>query len=277
MKKADFESFVNAQGASPWVAMKELWMYRDMLFFLVVRDFKIRYKQSLLSVIWIILQPLSMMVIFSMIVGKAMKMQSVFEGSYALNVFASLILWNFFWKIFQGGTQSIVTEAELVKKVYFPRLIPILSQVFVATIDLLLVSIFLIIMMLYKGVMPGLGIFLTPLIVIITALFATCLSLWFAPLNVRFRDIQIMMPLLQQLLFFASPVFYAMAILSEEVRFLLSFNPMAHLLEMNRYAMLGTPFDFSPMAFWLCLGLVVMSVLGLFFFNSSQKKFSDVI
>lgn len=277
--KEQLETRVSAEDSVFRLSVREIWSSRDMLLFLVLRDFKIRFKQSALGLSWAVLQPLLTTVVFTLVVGKVM--QQNFDGPYALFFLAGLIPWNYFSKVFGNGTTSLVVEADLIRKVYFPRLILPLSQALSVMTDVIISLFIFALLCLWYGWAPGPQLLTLPFFLFLTLLFATSFSLWLGPINVRFRDIQIALPLLTQLLFIASPVMYPLSTvknLGEGWFFTLyRLNPICGLLEGFRYALVGKGDPFAPIHMVSWIIIVVFFVGGMAFFNGSQRRFADVI
>ena len=279
LMEASFQHHIKACDSLLRLDLKELWHSRDMLIFLVLRDFKIRFKQSYLGISWAMLQPLCTTLVFAVIMGGVLNIQ--FEGPYPLFFLSGLIAWNYFSKIFGNGTLALVNEADLIRKVYFPRLILPLYQAVSVLSDVLIALLIYGLLCIYYGYCPGLQILLLPLFIGGATLCGLTLSLWLGPINVRFRDIQIVLPLLTQLLFMLSPVMYPTTKMVSEHPSLLgtlyALNPMVGIIEGFRYCLVGQgqPFKLVYLGSMLCV--LVFFVGGVAFFNASQRKFADVI
>jgi lipopolysaccharide transport system permease protein len=274
-----FDTKVTSREPLLELKLGELWDRRDMLVFLVLRDFKIRFKQSALGVAWALLQPLATTLVFTYFIGGAMNIQ--FDGPYPLYFLSGLMIWNAFAKTFGNGTLSLVNEAELIRKVYFPRMILPIYQAFSVLTDLVIAMVIFAGLCLWYGHAPGIEIFWAIPFLFLTMLAGIAISLWLGPVNVRFRDIQIVLPLITQLLFVASAVMFPirnLGSLEHGVGFWLAvFNPMIGIVEGFRLALLGegNPFQTANM---ISYGLVVLLFLGgVAFFNTSQRRFADVI
>lgn len=277
---SSFDHTVKSDAPLLSLDLKEIWHSRDMLIFLVLRDFKIRFKQSYLGVGWALLQPLCTTLVFAAIMGGVLQVK--FDGPYPLFFLSALIPWNYFSKVFGNGTLSLVNEADMIRKVYFPRLILPLYQAISVLSDVLIAMVIFAGLCVYYGFLPGLSILLFPLFMTMAMLFGIAISLWLGPINVRFRDIQIVLPLVTQLLFIASPVMYPSSKVLPEEGFttgalLYCLNPMVGILEGFRYSLLGVGSPFQ----WIFLPsyviVVVLFLGGIVFFNASQRKFADVI
>lgn len=270
-----FQKTVSARTSLFSLGLAELWEYRDMLYFLVLRDFKIRFKQSLLGVGWALIQPLVMMLVFTFVFNRALKVD--FDGPYPVFFLCGFIPWQYFQKVASGGSTCLVSETQLIRKVYFPRLVLPLAQAFSALSDVAISLVILLGIMLHFGAPPTRLILIFPLYLVFCMLFALSLSLWLGPINVWFRDVQIVMPLFLWILFIVSPIAYPADKLGNAWGGLLALNPMCGIISGFRYCFLGygTPFALRDM---LSLAMVLLLFIGgLVFFNASQRKFADVI
>lgn len=250
-----------------------------MLKFLILRDFKIRFKQSALGFLWAILQPLSMTLIFTMIMSRVIPSSANFESPYALSFLSGLMAWNYFSKLLSNGTLTIVNEADLVKKIYFPRLILPLYQVLSLLTDFLIALFIFFLLCLYYQFPISSNIILLPFYCILTMLFGCSISLWLGPINVRFRDIQILIPLLTQLLFIATPVMYPSKLFNNEswLSTFYQFNPMVGIIEGFRYCLINEGNPFQTIHYTSASFIIVIFISGILFFNRSQHKFADII
>jgi lipopolysaccharide transport system permease protein len=224
-----------------WVALKlhELWEYRELLYFLIWRDIKVRYKQTVLGVAWAILQPFFTMVVFSLFFGRLAKMPS--DGvPYPIFSYAALVPWTFFANGLSKSSRSMVGSANLIKKVYFPRLIVPLSSAIAGIIDFVPAFVVLLGMMLYYGMIPTSNVFLLPVFLLLALVTSLGVGLWFSVMNVQFHDVPYVMPFLIQFWFFATPIAYPSSLLAEPWRTLYGLNPMVGVVEGFRWALLGT-------------------------------------
>ena len=222
-----------------------IWAYRELLYFLVWRDLKVRYKQTLIGTGWVVIQPLMTMAIFTVIFGNFAKIPS--DGlPYPIFSYAALLPWNLFSSSLNRGGESVVNNANLVTKIYFPRLILPLSSVLSPMADFAIAFVILIGMMIWFGIAPTVGILMLPIFVILAICTALAMGLWLAALNVRYRDVRYTIPFLIQIWMFASPVAYPVSMVPEKWRWLYSLNPMAGVIEGFRWALLGNQSpDFS--------------------------------
>jgi len=256
--------------------LKELWEYRDLLYFLMWRDIKVRYKQTALGAAWAIIQPFFTMVVFSVFFGKLAKMPS--DGvPYPVFCFAALVPWTLFSNGLSQSSNSLVGSAHLITKVYFPRLVIPIASVFSGTLDFSISFAVLLGMMAVYGMFPtGGALWLLPLLLLV---FVTSLGvgMWFSALNVQFRDVRYVVPFLTQVWLFATPIAYPSSLLSEPWRTIYGLNPMAGVVEGFRWALLGT--DTAPGAMVIVSSLAALAILigGVFYFKRMERNFADIV
>ncbi|MGA2913328.1 MAG: ABC transporter permease [Methanoregula sp.] len=257
------------------VDLHELWEYRELLYNFVARDVKIRYKQTALGFLWAIIQPLFLMVVFTLFFGSLAKIPS--EGiPYPLFSFTALIPWTLFAEGLTRSTTSTVQNAGIMTKVYFPRLIMPISGILSPLVDFTIAFIILLLMMAYYGFIPTIAIALLPLFVLLAVTTSLAVGLWLSALNVKYRDFQYTIPFLVQIWLFASPVVYPSSLLPEQFRLLYGLNPMAGVIEGFRWALLGTNPPESMIL--VSVGVVVLLLVGgLFYFKRMEQYFSDVV
>ena len=261
-----------------WVSLqlKELWAYRELLYFLIWRDVKVRYKQTALGVGWAVIQPVTTMIVFSVFFGRLGKIPS--DGiPYPIFAYAALVPWTFFAQGMGQASNSLVGSANLIKKVYFPRLSVPIASVTSGIIDFSIAFVILLGMMLYYGILPTLNVIWLPCLLVLTVVTSLGVSLWLSALNVQFRDVRHVLPFLIQLWFFATPVAYPSSLLSEPWRTLYSLNPMVGVVEGFRWALLGT--ETAPGLMLIVSSLTALALLvgGAFYFRRLEKTFADVI
>ncbi len=256
------------------IKVKELWEYRELFFFLVWRDIKVRYKQTALGAAWAIIQPVMTMIVFSIFFGKLGKIPS--DGvPYPIFSFAALVPWVLFSNGLTQATTSLVGSSHLIKKVYFPRLIIPVASVLAGVVDFFLAFGVLLLMMLYFGIFPTINILWLPVFLFMTVTASLAVSLWLSALNVEYRDIKYIIPFLSQIWLFATPIAYSSSLLSEPWRTLYGLNPMVGVVEGFRWALLGT--DTQP-GFMVVVSLVaslVFLISGAFYFRRMEKTFAD--
>jgi len=256
--------------------LRAVWQYRELLYFLVWRDVKVRYKQTAIGASWAILQPLMTMLIFTVVFGNFAKIPS--DGvPYPVFAFTALLPWTYFAQALSRSGNSLVGNAHLITKVYFPRLlIPIASAVTPA-VDFVLSFLTLGLLMAWFGIRPTWGVITLPLFVLLAFTTALAVGLWLSPINVRYRDVAHTIPFLSQFWMYASPVVYPVSLVPGKWRLLYSLNPMAGVIEGFRWALLATDRpDFGVMTVSTA---VVLSLLlgGLLYFKRTERTFADVI
>jgi lipopolysaccharide transport system permease protein len=255
--------------------MKELWLFRELLFFLTWRDIKIRYKQTVLGFSWAVLQPFLTMVVFSLFFGRLAGLDS--EGvPYPIFNYAALLPWQFFEQSIHVSSSSLVANANMVTKVYFPRLMIPISGVLSGMVDFAVAFVVLIAMMLFYQIQPTMGVLLLPVFLLLAFITALGVSLWSSALNVKYRDVRYIIPFVTRFWFFATPVVYTSKLLDEPWRTLYGLNPMVGVVEGFRWAMLGTDPP-QAMIFLSAVVAITIFVSGLIYFNRMEKTFADVI
>jgi lipopolysaccharide transport system permease protein len=261
-----------------WVSLKmrDLWEYRELLYFLTWRDIKVRYKQTLLGAAWAILQPLLTMVVFSIFFGRLAKIPS--DGvPYPIFSFAALVPWTFFVNGLNQASNSLVGSANLIKKVYFPRLAIPVAAVLSGVIDFLLAFLVLLGMMLYYGLLPTVNTLWLPGFLLLALITSLGVGLWLSALNVEFRDVRYTVPFVTQFWLFATPVAYPSSLLAEPWRTLYGLNPMVGVVEGFRWALLGTVTQPGAVIVVSSLAALAILVSGAFFFRRMEKTFADVV
>jgi lipopolysaccharide transport system permease protein len=254
---------------------KELWAYRELLYVLTLRDIKVRYKQTVLGFAWAIIQPVMMMVVFSIFFGRLANMPS--DGSpYPIFVYAALLPWTFFANSITNSANSLVGSANLVSKVYFPRLIIPLSSVGSGLVDFAVAGAILLLLMIYYGVSWTPNLLLAPILVAGAALTALGVGTFLAALNVAYRDFRYVVPFLVQFWMFATPVVYPASLVPREWQWALYLNPMAGVIEGFRSVFLGSPFDLPGILVSLG-GALVSFVIGIAYFEKVERRFADII
>ena len=261
-----------------WAALKlhELWAYRELLYFLVWRDVKVRYKQTVIGVGWTILQPLMTMVVFTMIFGNFAKVPS--DGvPYPIFAYSALLPWNLFAGALNRCTMSLVGSANLITKVYFPRLIVPASATIAGVLDFAISFVFLLAMMVWFHIAPTWGALAVPIFVFLTLISVLSVGLWLSALNVRYRDVGQAIPFLIQIWMFLCPVAYPISLVPEKWRLLYSLNPMVGVIEGFRWALLGNDSPDFRVIGLSTLVLVVLLIGGLFYFKRIERTFADVV
>jgi homopolymeric O-antigen transport system permease protein len=254
----------------------ELWQYRELLYFLVWRDVKVRYKQTALGIAWAVVQPFFTMVIFSLFFGRLAKVPS--DGvPYPLFAYCALVPWGFFANGLNMGSNSLVESANLIRKVYFPRLAIPIATVLSGGVDFLVSFLLLVGMMVYYGRMPGVDAVWLPLLLLLGLVTALGVSLWLSALNVQYRDVRYTIPFLTQIWMFATPIAYPSSLVPEGWRALYGLNPMVGVVEGFRWALLGTATRPGPMLIVSSLAAVMILLTGAMYFRYTEKTFADVV
>ncbi len=261
-----------------WMSINagEMWQFRELLFFLAWRNIKVKYKQTALGVVWAILQPLLAMLVFSLIFGRFARMPS--DGvPYPLFVLIGLLPWNYFAGVLGQSAGSLVVESNLITKIYFPRLLVPASDALSLLLDFFITFFVLGLMFIYYGVTPGAGLFLVPLLIMITFMNALGFGMWFSALNVRYRDIQYIIPFLIQIWMFATPVIYPRSLLGGRYGWILLLNPMGGVIEAFRPALIGNlPIPWVSLSVSTIIGFLVFTG-GLYYFRRVERHFADVV
>ena len=260
--------------------LRRVWEYRELLYFLVWRDVKVRYKQTALGAAWIVLQPLVSMVVFSLLFGGLLKVPSG-DVPYPVFAYAALLPWNYFAASLNRSSTSLVGSANLITKVYFPRLVIPISGVLSGLVDFGVAFVVLIGLLAYYGVAPTAAVLWLPGFLLLAVLTALAFGLWLSALNVRYRDINHLIPFLIQIWMYVTPVIYGSTLVPERFRFLLSLNPMTGVVEGFRWALLGSQLaEAQPpgMLFVASVGITLAVLLGgMVFFRNTERTFADVI
>jgi len=257
------------------INLVEFWRYRELLYFLVKRDIKVRYKQTILGGVWAVLQPFLTMIVFSFFFGRLAKMPS--DGvPYPIFVFAGLLPWTYFANAIGSAGNSLVGSANLIRKVYFPRIIIPAGSSLAGLLDFFIASAFLSVLMVYYQVVPNLTILLIPLFVLLLFLCALGVGLWLSALNVTYRDVRYAIPFLLQIWLFLSPVIYPSNLLGHR-KYIMSINPVSGIIEAFRAALLGhSALD------WISLSIssvmtIILVVSGAYYFGRTERQFADIV
>jgi len=261
-----------------WIAFQFLrvWEHRELLFFMVWRDLKVRYKQTALGIAWAILQPLATMLVLSVVFGRLAKMPS--DGvPYPLFAYCALLPWQMFAFVLAESGNSLVNNQYLITKIYFPRLIVPIVPVFIGLVDFAVAFVMMLGMMVFYGVVPKVTILLLPLFVALAVMAAFAVGVWLAALTAEYRDVRYTIPFLTQFWMFSTPIAYSSSLIPLKWRFLYGLNPMAGVVEGFRWSLLGTtPTSIAPLL--ASLGMVLILLFGgLIYFRRLESTFADVI
>ena len=271
------EPLVVIQPTKRWslLSFKDIWAYRELLFFLTWRDVKVRYKQTALGAAWAILQPLFMMIIFTIFFGRLAAVDSA-GIPYPVFALAGLVPWTFFSNAITASGNSLVGSANLITKVYFPRLIVPAAAMLAGLVDFVLAFVLLILLMVYYQIVPTIQLLFLPVLVLLTALFSLAVGTWFSALNVKYRDVRFALPFLIQLWLFVSSVILPSNAIPAKWRWLLMLNPMSGIIEGYRSALFGLPFDWPALG--IASGLTILTLLyAIYAFGRVERSFADII
>ena len=261
-----------------WSALnlRDLWLYRELIFFMTWRDLKVRYKQTLLGAGWAILQPFLTMVVFSIFFGSLANVPS--DGvPYPIFSYTALIPWTLFSKALQDASRSLVQSSHMITKVYFPRMILPLSSVLAGVVDFLIAFLVLIGMMVFYGIFPTSNIWLLPLFILLALVTAIGVGLWLSALNVLYRDINYVLPFLTQLWMFLTPIAYPSSMVPRQFQTLYALNPMAGVVEGFRWVLLGSGQPPGVMTLVSGLAAIVLLISGMFYFRRMERLFADMV
>jgi lipopolysaccharide transport system permease protein len=280
MTAPNASTVIRIQPSKGWVSLKldELWEYRELLYFLTWRDIKVRYKQTALGILWAVIQPVMMMVVFSLFFGKLAGMSS--DGRpYAIFSLAGLVPWTFFAYGLAQSSGSLVGSQNLVKKVYFPRLVIPISSVLSGIVDFLIAFAILLAMMPFFHLWPTANVIWLPLLLLLAFVTSLGVGLWLSALNVEYRDVRYMVPFLTQFWMFATPIAYSSSLLDKYPAWktLYGLNPLVGVVEGFRWALLGTHTRPGPMILVSALSAVLVLVSGAFYFRRMERNFADVV
>ena len=257
---------------------QELWRYRELFVFLAWRDILVRYKQTIIGIAWSVLRPLLTMIVFTVIFGRLAKLPSEGGAPYPIMVFAAMLPWQLFANALTETSNSLISNAGMISKVYFPRLIVPASAVIVGLVDFLTSFALLVFLMVWYQFIPGWNLFLLPLFLLLALVTALGFGVWLAALNVRYRDFRYIVPFIVQLGLYISPVGFSSSIVPDEWRLIYSLNPMVGVIDGFRWAILGDASNIYLPGLFLSIGLsFTVLVLGLRYFRATERTFADVI
>ena len=256
----------------------DLWRYRKLFYILSWRDITVRYKQTVIGVLWAILRPLLTMIVFTVIFSKLAKLPSDGNVPYAIMVYAAMLPWQFFSSSVSESSNSLVDNTQLITKIYFPRIIIPISSVVTSFIDFLVSFAILILLMIYYQFAPSWNIIFLPVFLLIAFLTATGVGLYITALNVKYRDFRYIVPFIVQFGLYISPVGFSSNIIPEKFRLLYSLNPMVGVIDGFRWAILGAKSAIYLPGFLMSIGIMVFFlILGIYKFRKMEKTFADII
>jgi len=256
---------------------RDLWNYRELFYFLAWRDILVRYKQTVIGILWALIRPLLIMLVFTIVFGKLAKLPS--EGvPYPILVFAAMLPWQFFSSAFSGCSNSLIGNSNLISKVYFPRLAIPFSAVMVCFVDFFISLILLFVLMAWYDFWPSWRILTLPLFILLALSIALGAGLWIAALNVKYRDFRYAVPFIVQMGLYISPVGFSSDIIPTQYRLLYSLNPMVGVIDGFRWAILGNEINLYWPGFMLSMTLVVLIfIFSLRYFRRTERTFADII
>lgn len=266
---------IRSRRAFDLMNLREFWQHRELLYFLVLRELKARYKQTILGILWVILQPLLMTLVFTIFLGKLVQVKTG-ATPYPLFLYAGLLPWIFFSNAVSSGSYSILASSQMITKVYLPRLIIPAAAVSVRLSDFLIASLVLILLMLYYGVLPGWQILLLPVLTAQITVLSLALSALLSALNVKFRDTGTMMPVILQVWMFASPIVYPRSLVPARWEWAYQINPLTGLIEGFRSAFLGLPLNRQGLAVSAIITIVLL-IISLLVFRRLEDDFADIV
>lgn len=277
-EKAPDVQHVHIEPERGWVSLRlsELWEYRELLYFLIWRDIKVRYKQTALGAAWAVLQPFLTMVVFSIFFGKLANVSS--DGlPYPIFAYAALLPWQLFAYAMTESGNSLVANQRLITKIYFPRLIIPVAAVLAGLVDFAIAFVVLLGMMVYYGIAPTAAVVTLPLFILLAITTALAVGLWLSALNVQYRDVRYVIPFLTQFWLFITPIAYSSSLVPDWIRPLYGLNPMAGVVEGFRWALLGQAREIGPLIFVSAMVVIVLLIGGLAYFQRMEQTFADVV
>lgn len=275
---SDFDRVIKPKRGLVPIDFAELWHYRELFWFLAWREILVRYKQTALGILWALIQPLFTMVVFTFIFGRLAGFAKDSDTPYALITLCGVVAWQFFANAMSKSGQSLVSQANLITKVYFPRLIVPATYVISAAVDFAIALVILFVIMGVYRVTPTLHLLLLPAFILIAAFAAFGVGLWLSALNVKYRDVKHLIPFMVRLGIYISPVGFLSSKISEDYRFWYSLNPMVGVIDGFRWCILGPGFEPYWPGFWVSVAMVVvLFITGAYYFRFVEKTFADVV
>ncbi len=257
--------------------LRDLWVYRELIVFMIWRNLKVRYKQTLLGATWAVIQPLMTMIVFNFIFGNVAKVPTD-DIPYPIFSYTALLPWGLFTTALNQASRSLTTNQNMVTKIYFPRLVLPISSVLAGLVDFAIAFVILIFLMFYYGVTPAWNILWTlPFFLLLSIVTALGVALWLSAINVQYRDVNYALPFLTQFWLFITPVAYSASVISDKWQLVYSLNPMAGVVNGFRWALLGAGGG-PDLALWISAGIsMLVLVSGLFYFRNMERSFADMI
>jgi len=270
-----YDTIIRPRKGFSQIGWHDLWAFRELAYILVWRDVKVRYKQTILGAAWAIFQPFVSMVVFSVFFGSLVKVPSD-NLPYPIFVYAGLLPWTFFSNGLGRASTSLHSEAHMISKIYFPRILVPLSSLGAGILDLAISLVIMFGMMAYYHIYPGVSVLMLAPLMLMILLVSVGMGVLLATLSVAYRDVKYITPFLIQLWMYASPVIYPVSIVPQKWRWLLAFNPMSSMIDGCRSAFFGKPFDWASLGISLAVSLALVAC-GLLYFNAAERRFADII
>jgi len=258
--------------------LHDLWLYRELVYFMIWREVKVRYKQTMLGAAWAIIQPVLTMIVFTIIFGKIAKLPTDGNIPYPIFSYTALLPWNLFVAALNQASRSLTSNQNMVSKIYFPRLVLPLASVLSGLVDFVIAFVILIGLMIYYHVSPSINVlWALPLFLLLAIITALGVALWLSAINVRYRDVNYALPFMTQFWLFATPVAYSSNLISEKWQLVYMLNPMAGVVNGFRWALLGVG-NGPDAGLWISVSIALLIMIsGLFYFRNMEKTFADTI
>ena len=257
--------------------LKQLWIYRELLYFFVWRDLKVRYKQTFLGAAWAILQPVMTMIVFSIIFGRLVNIKPPSDIPYPVYTYVALLPWQLFSGALASASSSLVSNQSMITKVYFPRILMPLASVLSGLVDFAIAFIVLLGLMIYYHITPTWAVLYLPLFTLLALITALSVGLWLSAFNVRYRDFKYVVPFLLQFWMYATPVAYPSSLIPEKWRLLFGLNPMAGVVDGFRWALLGQQAEVAPLLIIAVVIVFILLTTGLIYFQRVEQTFADIV
>jgi len=258
--------------------LRDMWIYRELIYFMIWREIKVRYKQTMLGAAWAIIQPVLTMIVFTFLFGRIAKLPTDGDIPYPIFSYTALLPWGLFVAALNQASRSLTSNQNMVSKIYFPRLVLPLASVLSGLIDFVIAFVILIGLMIYYHIAPSINvIWALPLFLLLTIITALGIALWLSAINVRYRDVNYALPFMTQFWLFATPVAYSSNLISEKWQLAYMLNPMAGVVNGFRWALLGVG-NGPDAGLWISVGIALLVLIsGLFYFRNMEKTFADTI
>ncbi len=258
--------------------LRDLWMYRELIYFMIWREVKVRYKQTMLGAAWAIIQPVLTMIVFTFLFGRIAKLPTDGNIPYPIFSYTALLPWNLFVNALNQASRSLTSNQNMVSKIYFPRLVLPLASILSGLVDFVIAFVILIFLMIYYRVTPSINvIWALPAFLLLAIVTALGVALWLAAINVQYRDVNYALPFMTQFWLFATPVAYSSQLISAKWQLVYSLNPMAGVVNGFRWALLGVG-NGPDAGLWISILIAILILIGgLFYFRNMEKTFADTI